>query len=186
DELFLRFVHEADRDRVAAALQQGRDDLQAQDIEYRVRRADGRVVWLHEICEPELDAAGRPQRLLGVVQDITDQKRAMDALRESETRLRHAGRMAKFGHWLWTADVPGGWADGRSEYSAEAAAILGRDPADLTMGTLEYYERIMHPEDVERFRSICERVSSDPSYSMQYRIVRPDGEIRHVLEFAAT
>src|SRR5262249_53045923 len=65
DELFLRFVHEADRDRVAAALQQGRDDLQAQDIEYRVRRADGRVVWLHEICEPELDAAGRPQRLLG-------------------------------------------------------------------------------------------------------------------------
>src|SRR5262249_8903585 len=107
-------------------------------------------------------------------------------LLDSETRLRNAGRMAKFGDWLWFADAPGGWAGGRSEYSPEAAAILGRDPADLALGTTDYCARIIHPEDGERVRSFCERIDEqhDDKYSVEYRIVRPDGEIRTVLEFA--
>jgi PAS domain S-box-containing protein len=184
DEAFLRFVHEADRERVAAALQRGKETLEAQDSEYRVRRADGSIVWLHEACEPELDAAGKPIRMFGFVQDITDQKRAAEMLEESEARLRQAGRMAKFGHWVWVADSPGDWAGGRSEYSAEGAAILGRDPADLTMGTVEYCEQVVHPEERERLRMVCEQVSKDRTYTLEYRIVRPDGEARDVLEFS--
>src|SRR5262249_31123904 len=83
DEAFLRFVHEADRDRVAAALQRQRDELEPGIAEYRVCRPDGRVVWLRETCEQERDADGRARRLVGTVQDITDQKQAEVALRES-------------------------------------------------------------------------------------------------------
>ena len=184
DEAFLRFVHEHDRDWMAAAVKRGRETLEAQDLEYRVRRADGKIVWLREVSEPELDAKGKPYRLFGVVQDITDQKRAAGILAESEMRLRQAGRMAKFGHWLWIADVPGGWANGRSEYSMEAAAILGRAPADLTMGTVQHCEQVVHPEDRERLRIAYEQVSRDKTYTLEYRIVRPDGEVRDVLEFS--
>ena len=88
DDQYLCFVHEADRDRVAASLVRQRDHLEPGILEYRVRRPDGRVVWLRDSCEQELDAAGMAARLVGTVQDVTDQKTAEQALRESEERMR--------------------------------------------------------------------------------------------------
>jgi len=88
DDQYLCFVHEADRDRVAASLERQRDHLEPGILEYRVRRPDGRVVWLRDSCEQELDAAGMAVRLVGTVQDVTDQKTAEQALRESEERMR--------------------------------------------------------------------------------------------------
>ena len=101
-------------------------------------------------------------------------------------RWRSAGRMARFGHWLWTADRPGGWDNGHSEYSREAAAILGRDPAELTMGTTDFCEHIVHPDDSERVRQFCaemnargERVTPS-SIAFCSRMAK----FREVLEFA--
>jgi PAS domain S-box-containing protein len=185
DEGFRRFVHEADREWVAAAFQRAKKKFAWQDIEYRVRRADGEVIWLREICEPELDEAGRPVRLIGIVQDVSDRKRAAEALRESEARLREAGRLARFGYWHWTARAPGTWDIGVSQYSPEGAAILGRDPAELDLGTVEYCERIVHPNDRDWMLRFCYDVShGDETYKVEYRAVRPNGEVRNVLEFA--
>jgi PAS domain S-box-containing protein len=185
DEGFRRFVHEADREWVAAAFQRAKEKFAWQDIEYRVRRADGAVIWLRETCEPELDGAGRPVRLIGIVQDVSDRKRAAEALRESEARLREAGRLARFGYWHWTAGAPGSWDSGNAQYSPEGAAILGRSPAELDLGTVEYCKRIVHPEDRDWMLRFCYDVShGDETYNVEYRAVRPNGEVRTVLEFA--
>src|SRR5262249_15592409 len=113
DEAFLRFVHEADRNQVAAALRRQREAPGRGIADHRLRHSDGRVIWLRETCEQERDADGQARRLVGTVQDITDQKRAEAALRESEARLHRAGRMAKFGHWKWTANGPHDGGTGR-------------------------------------------------------------------------
>jgi PAS domain S-box-containing protein len=89
-EQWISRVHPEDRERVEKyflATVAGSDkDYKA---EYRiVRPSDGAVRWIRAVAEIERDSQGRPLRLVGVHLDITDQKRAEEAIHESEERLR--------------------------------------------------------------------------------------------------
>ena len=55
---------------------------------FRVRRPDGQVRWIYGQGQPQFDASGKLLRLVGTICDITDHKRAEEALRESEERFR--------------------------------------------------------------------------------------------------
>src|SRR3712207_5664454 len=55
-------------------------------FEYRVRRPDGQIRWLRNTDFPIRDDTGRIRRIGGIGQDVTEQKRAEEALRESEAR----------------------------------------------------------------------------------------------------
>ncbi len=65
-----------------------RNNLVPLDVEYRIIRDDGILRFLHERCEFVLDDQGNLVRLEGFVADITDQKKAEEALRESEDSYR--------------------------------------------------------------------------------------------------
>jgi PAS domain S-box-containing protein len=83
-------LHPDDAERVQGilgdALQSGGDF----EMEHRLVRPDGRSVVLHCRGEVILGAGGKAERLLGVAQDVTEQKRVEDALRISEDRARAA------------------------------------------------------------------------------------------------
>ena len=85
-ELFIRRVHPDDqpimRERLAEALSQGGTYA----VEYRVFSADGTERWVASRGRAKVDAQGRPQWLNGVVLDVTERKRAEEALRQSEER----------------------------------------------------------------------------------------------------
>jgi len=85
---FMAIVHPEDRARfqreTRAALEQGAPA----DIEHRLQRPDGSVRWVHERGKVERDPAGRPLRLVGTVQDVTDRTLALEALRTSEAEFR--------------------------------------------------------------------------------------------------
>jgi PAS domain S-box-containing protein len=57
------------------------------DFEYRMVAADGRIVWLHDVVTVVVEN-DQPVRLRGVMLDITERKRAEEALKESEERYR--------------------------------------------------------------------------------------------------
>src|SRR5260370_11228455 len=59
------------------------------DVEYRVARPDGEVRIVHSQGDVTRDETGRPQRIFGILQDITERKRAEAEVRESERRYRH-------------------------------------------------------------------------------------------------
>ena len=88
-DTLLGLVLPEDRARLEAsffALEQGAsDDMEA---EYRIRRPDGELRWLASRRELSRDGHGRPMRIDGVVQDITERRRAQKALTESEARYR--------------------------------------------------------------------------------------------------
>jgi PAS domain S-box-containing protein len=83
-------LHPADRDRVFAALNRALETGGEIELEHRVVRPDGLIVVLHYRGEVILGGDGKPLRMLGVAQDITEQKRVEDALRVSEDRARAA------------------------------------------------------------------------------------------------
>jgi diguanylate cyclase (GGDEF)-like protein/PAS domain S-box-containing protein len=80
-ETFLQLVHPDDRERVGQAYQQSLSDRQPYNAEHRLLFADERVKWVREHCTTTFDAAGRPLRSVGMVQDITERKAAEAEIR---------------------------------------------------------------------------------------------------------
>jgi PAS domain S-box-containing protein len=67
------------------------------DVEYRVVRPDGELRIVHSQGDVTRAEAGRPVRIFGTVQDITERKRAEDGLREAQMELAHVNRIATMG-----------------------------------------------------------------------------------------
>lgn len=80
-ENFLALVHPDDREKVQAAYDRSLQDRQPYNIVHRLLFADGRCKWLREQCDTTFDSEGRPLRSVGMVQDISAQKEAEEALR---------------------------------------------------------------------------------------------------------
>ena len=76
-----------------AALAKGEDH----ELEYRALRATGDIVWLRDIVHVVPGAAGRAGQLRGLTVDLTELKRADEALRQSEDQLRQAQKMNALG-----------------------------------------------------------------------------------------
>jgi PAS domain S-box-containing protein len=81
-------VHPDDRKRLERQVQHHVHDGGTVDSEFRISRPSGEMRWLFSRATLFCDSAGRPARMLGVSIDITDQKRAEEALRKSEARER--------------------------------------------------------------------------------------------------
>jgi two-component system, cell cycle sensor histidine kinase and response regulator CckA len=93
-------------------------------------------------------------------------------------RQRRAGRLAHLGHWDWSK------ATDELHWCEVVFRIFGRDPATFRP-TVEAFEAAIHPEDLPAFIQERERaLLEDDDVNVEHRIVRPDGEIRHVLELA--
>jgi PAS domain S-box-containing protein len=89
-EVFLGHVLPEDRDRVRQSFQQALSEGTGLDFECQIRRKDGQVrwIWASGSCYP--DAAGRPIRLTGIVQDLTERKQEENELRASREKFRKA------------------------------------------------------------------------------------------------
>jgi PAS domain S-box-containing protein len=80
-------IHEDDRERVISTLDI-KQDGQPFNLEYRIRRPDGDIRWIWDRGYPVPGDKGKPSRYVGIAQDITQQKKAEEALRESEENFR--------------------------------------------------------------------------------------------------
>ncbi len=87
-EAFLATVHPEDRDKVDQAYRQSLIDRSTYEITHRLLMPDGRIKWVTERGKSYFDAAGKPLRSIGTVQDITEQKSAEMAVREAHTLLQ--------------------------------------------------------------------------------------------------
>lgn len=125
-ERLLQQVHPEDRARLQAHLQGALAGENQYDIEYRVLGSDGRVRHLHSKAILYRDEANRPQRLLGVVQDVTER-------RQSEQQLRKLYQAVDQNHnGVVILNV-----EGQLEYANPAFVALSRRPmADLLGGDL--------------------------------------------------
>ncbi|MBT5037417.1 MAG: PAS domain-containing protein [Rhodospirillaceae bacterium] len=132
---------------------------------HEMPRADG--TWLEAFDHKTDDGLTICYRI-----DITERKKAEEALRRSEANLNEAQKIGRLGSWHWmVGDNDVLWSDSLKEMYGLAAEqnIEGR----------EGFLKFLHPDDVERVRtSISQAVENDAVYEETYRIIRADGEGR--------
>jgi diguanylate cyclase (GGDEF)-like protein/PAS domain S-box-containing protein len=78
---YLQLVHPEDRERYLADTRSAWERAEAYAAEYRVLGREGQVTWISARAKTMTDAAGRPTRMIGVAQDITERKRREDEAR---------------------------------------------------------------------------------------------------------
>jgi PAS domain S-box-containing protein len=102
EEYIERFVHPDDKQRVREAYGPASVNDRPVDVEYRLVRGDGKVLFVHEVGEPVYDQRGEVIAQIGTLQDITERKRTEDAVRTSEARFRDFTETAS--DWFWEMD----------------------------------------------------------------------------------
>ncbi|BCM18881.1 EAL domain-containing protein [Mesorhizobium sp. J8] len=175
-DLWLKLTHPDDRQRAQESGDRHIAGLvDSIETELRLRHKDGRWVWvLDRGGTVERDAEGKPLRLMGVQTDITRQKEVEAELEQINVRFRLA--IAASGTGIWHFDI----GTQKSYWDARTREIFGV-VTDHDEVAADFWHTFLHPEDKE----VAERahdvpVGSEGVTAVQYRIVRRDGEIRHV------
>ena len=167
-------IHPDDWQIVARAVEEALAGGVRFDVEARILRPTGEVRTVHTMADVKRNASGRPYLLFGTNQDITDRKRAEEALKRSEFHLRQGERLAQMGSWAFN---PSGFFD---YWSQELFQIYGLDQQQGTP-TLERYLATLHPQDRESMaETIKTMIAERGGCDVKKRIVRPDGEQRYI------
>ncbi len=149
-------------------------------IEYRIRRADGRIRWIRELTTAKRREEGRVSQTLGVVQDITDRIEREQELVFKDTIASQAEALIEFGYFLFNE------RENRHLYvSPGQARILGMEVDEFHRKIVsnEDYFAYVHEDDRPMVQKVYfEDVHGDDGYHIEYRVCRPDGEIRWVVE----
>ncbi len=85
-------LHRDDRSRVKDALRAHVDRRAPYDLEFRLRCKDGSYRWFRSRGQAQWNEGGRPYRMAGSITDITDRRRAFDALRDAYRSLQSMSR----------------------------------------------------------------------------------------------
>jgi PAS domain S-box-containing protein len=150
---WFELVHPEDRARMEqAASATGQDGLTF-DEEYRMRRADGRWVWVHDTTTPVVGPDGSPTHFQGFMIDVTARKEAERLLQDAERRYRS---MVEAIPAVVYIDEPTGGAPGNgatvSFVSPQIEQVLGYPPERFTQDASFWFE-VMHPDDLAELRA---------------------------------
>ncbi len=172
-EGFLALVHPDDRDL-------GRTDIETATAarspifqnQFRGVLTDG-LHWMERRGAVQCDSAGKPLRMVGITSDITEQKRAQEALRRSEQIYRAIGESIDYGIWICAPD-------GRNIYASDSflklVGLTQQQCSDFGWG------EVLHPDDAERtIASWKECVRTEGTWDIEHRFRGVDGEFHPVL-----
>ncbi len=140
--------------------------------EFQVQTKSGKIIdvsWL-EVKLPDGST-------IGIGTDVTEQKRAENELRRSEAYLAAGQRLSRTGSWAWVVGTD------KVFWSQETFRIFEFDPENTTASLANTFLSRIHPDDRPR---IEQGLAQTEHFSVDYRIVLPDGSIRHIHDVVYT
>lgn len=105
--------------------------------------------------------------------DITDSKKTEEELRIHESYLKEAQEVAHLGNW--ELDV----LTNHITWSDEIYRIFGMTPSKAGL-TFDAFRELVHPDDQDSIDELAEKLATERSAQFQYRLIRPNGQVRWV------
>jgi PAS domain S-box-containing protein len=175
----LERIHPEDRPIWSHAVAEALRGASRYDLEYRVVRPNGELRIVHSQGDLTRDASGRPRSMFGTIQDITDRKRAEQALRDSEEQWKAVFENNPTMYFMVdaTGTIMSVNPFGAEQLGYTAEELIGRPVQNL------FHEA--DREAVQRNTAIClEQLGRAMSWEL--RKIRKDGEALWVRETART
>jgi PAS domain S-box-containing protein len=172
EETMFGMIHPDDRERVRGILYSAVERCSPFESEGRYNLPDGRqrIIFIRGIALP--DETGKTARLLAVVQDVTEIRRAEAQDRQRESLLAQAEQLASLGSWEF--DV----AQQSFTWSAQMYRMLGLPPENQPL-PLANACALFHPDDRARVtQEVADLIQYKRSLENEVRFVLPDGQVR--------
>ena len=164
------FIHPEDRERHLEAFQSLlRGEIYSSRHPARLLRSDGLSCWVEIFAYPTLDALGRIDGITGTLSDVTDRRKGMRALRESEARLRAISEASPLG--LFVVDAKGNCIFSNANFFK----LAGLAP-DQLIGT--GWSQALHREDRERVIEAWNAAArAHAPFNSEHRYEHADGTV---------
>ncbi|MEO1134601.1 MAG: PAS domain-containing protein, partial [Cyanobacteria bacterium J06639_1] len=151
--------------------------------EYRYSWPDGSSIWCRVSASVVLAPNGEYDCLAIVAEDISDYKQNEDILRANESAWKQSQErlnsiLSSLDDVVWSVTP-----DGRQLLflNSAAAEVYGRSMS-ACLDMPRFWLNAVHPDDRDRVQASFENLSSKGSHDIEYRIIRPDGELRWMRE----
>ena len=169
----LKVFFEEDRELVRKSVELCLKNIgQTHSWEIRKVRKDRSALWVRENAKAVRRLDGRLIVLIAC-EDITERKEAENALQQSESYLAQAQRLSHTGSFGWRV------ATGEIIWSEETFRIFGYDKAPSVR--IEMVVQRVHPDDRAGVQRTIDRAARDGrDFYHEYRLLLPDGSIKHV------
>lgn len=170
---WIEALHPEDRELTAQIWSQAVRARSFYETEYRIRKHDGtyRYFWVRGV--PVLEEGDAIREWVGTCTDITERKRAEEELRRRESELTEAQRIAHVGNWSF--DI----TRAERHWSDEMYRIFGFAPQEFPV-TYKKFLNLVHPDDRALVRKAVRAAFYEDRdwYSLDYRLIRPEGAVR--------
>ena len=139
--------------------------------DFTVERHDGTPVRVFIVDKPVLDEEGNVVAVVGVSEDVTEQRSLERRAEDLATHLALALEAGGLGTWHWNIRT------GETDWDTKVEELFGLGPGEFD-GTYEMYVSLLHPDDApEVLATVQEAVAAKSSYVVEHRVVWPDGSV---------
>ena len=174
-EFVMQRIHPGDRYAVQQDLDHAISETIDFSVEHRLLMPDGEVKYILARSRPSRPSPGLLE-YLGAVSDITDRKRAEEALRHSEAYLTEGQKLSRTGTWACNI------ATGEMIHSSkEHRHLFGLPSDEIAIPRLEEFFQRIHPEDRgPTSEDLGNAIRERRNVEAQFRIVLPEGATRYM------
>jgi len=159
---YVELIHPQDRDNVIALITRTIEGLNEYEVEHRILTKDGKVRWIYVRAVVSRDTYGNAERMVGLVQDITEKK--VTEKEKHDWQVRYELLVKSSGQIIYEYNL----TTGKVLWRGNTLEVLGVQGTDIS--SFDFWASLIHPDDRERVLNHFNQCQRDETkFDVEYR-----------------